>query len=89
MLALPVQVTEEKNSVTYCLRLLVPVVAICETEENRMWEQRWGEVSPSGLRAQGHCPKINLLGWAPQLGAQVEVGLEPRWWEVRKEPSRG
>lgn len=29
-----------KNSIAYCLRLLVPVVAIWEAEENRMWEQR-------------------------------------------------
>lgn len=67
----------KKNSIAYGVRLLVPVLAICKAEENRMGEQRWGEVSPSGLRAQGYCQKIKLLAWAPWLGAEVKVGPGP------------
>lgn len=40
----------KKKSRANCVRLPVPVAAICEAGEKRMREQRWEEVSPSGLR---------------------------------------
>lgn len=70
----------KKKSRANCVRLPVPVAAICEAGEKRMPEQRWEEVSPSGLRVQG---------WTPQLGAEVDMGLGPGCWAMRKEPARG
>lgn len=77
----------QKNSIAYCLRLLVPGAAICKAEENRMWKQRWGEVSPRSLRTQAHHQKPRLLGWAPQLGAKVEVGMGSGRWAAWKDRS--